>query len=75
MINTKLAENGINVVVDLCDSTKDGGNSTWLYDPTKINNFFDTYDILQLDLTYISKITQNLLLFSKDQIDYYNDVF
>ena len=45
MINTKLAEKGINVVVDLCDSTKDGGNSTWLYETTKINNSFDTYDI------------------------------
>ena len=61
MINHKLAEKGINVVVDTCDSTKDGGNSSWLYDPTQINKFFDTYDILQLDLAYISKITQKLL--------------
>jgi hypothetical protein len=66
MINNKLAEKSINVVVNTCDSTKDGGNSSWLYDPTQINKFFETYDIIQLDLAYISKITQKLLLFSKD---------
>ena len=74
MINSKLKEKDINVIVDTCDSTGKG-NSSWLYDPTQINKFFNTYDIIQLDLSYIGKITQKLLLFTQDEIDYYHDVF
>ena len=56
MINHKLAEKGINVVVDTCDSTKDGGNSSWLYDPTQINKFFDHTN----DLTRVIKIINKI---------------
>jgi hypothetical protein len=65
LINEKLRQTDINVVVDICDPTE-GGNGGYLYDATKIDSLFDDHEIIQIDVAYLKVIKTDLLSFRKD---------
>jgi hypothetical protein len=63
LINEKLREADINVVVDVCDPNGNGGD---LYNESKIDSLFDDHDILEVDVSYLWAIKTPLLTFSRD---------